>query len=889
MNMSYTGKTDWKYDDLVTEQDWNRIEAGIVDHETRITDNESRITDNEAHIANHESRIDAVETDLSDAPSAELTLTHGMQVVTAPRKSPFRMQSLRGRTFLNIISGGDCESISPSWSQYQVNLSLDNTWKNEGTYSIRATASQTSTTAGAQLNMGNTSTLVGSHLIAMKVKVSTSQSAHMLLNAGVILGRTLKTGEDGTLYAVVDNIPQNSRVGIRIASSEEGQYVNIDSLRIYRITSEEKAYINSLSDKDGQAYVDKNYPYIKGMCHVQNPYIQRYGENLLPPFSEWEGFTAFDVKYKIIDSHQAKITRDSIDNYYYYFKSPKIIVGNCNYTISSGIEISGLLGGKGAYLQILYYDKYDELIVPNQEMFFTESGREVLVTTPPVNASYMHGVLGIDRESTGTVKFSNPILNVGYQPLPFVPSEDSLLVFPNVTLCSNGDGTLYDEIYEQDGRFYKRAQFKALDLDGALDWKLQWGLSPGNKLLRIDIRGLSFIPNTDLSKWFKATKYDGTLLGYGQGVDQLDHDSSDGLYISVSNADSGWGDDYTPTSDEIKAYFYGWKMYDTSNADASNIYNRTDGLGKGWVYRLVDVLWGPAVTNVPTTQAPINSKWQPYKLRYQLATPIMEEVQSVGEVTLLEGQNQIEVGCGMILREKANPLFHPPGNAWFINNVVEGWESTRFKYKAKKILNIYKDSNIDTQKWFIEAILGYGNERGYINNSNYDPTAVYTVDYIAFRPFASIPQIAGSYGTTLKNVVDRLVDREAQLAERVGVLESAKADKYPAPPQWIAPTLLNGWVNFGGTTAPIAYFKDELGFVHITGTIKDGKIGYDPVFILPEGYRVKATINVPIFTSKGSNTITGAVEIIRSGGLRVWSGLNGFVDLSAIPPFLAEN
>ncbi|XOK62647.1 hypothetical protein ACJ7K1_05845 [Paenibacillus elgii] len=34
--MAYTGKTDWKYDEVVTEGDMNRIEKGVVDAHTQI-------------------------------------------------------------------------------------------------------------------------------------------------------------------------------------------------------------------------------------------------------------------------------------------------------------------------------------------------------------------------------------------------------------------------------------------------------------------------------------------------------------------------------------------------------------------------------------------------------------------------------------------------------------------------------------------------------------------------------------------------------------------------------------------------------------------------------------------------------------------------------------
>lgn len=57
----------------------------------------------------------------------------------------------------------------------------------------------------------------------------------------------------------------------------------------------------------------------------------------------------------------------------------------------------------------------------------------------------------------------------------------------------------------------------------------------------------------------------------------------------------------------------------------------------------------------------------------------------------------------------------------------------------------------------------------------------------------------------------------------------------PAAPTWLAMTLINDWVNYGGNTAPAEYYKDEGGTVHIRGYIKDGT---GPIFwVAPPGYR----------------------------------------------------
>lgn len=50
--------------------------------------------------------------------------------------------------------------------------------------------------------------------------------------------------------------------------------------------------------------------------------------------------------------------------------------------------------------------------------------------------------------------------------------------------------------------------------------------------------------------------------------------------------------------------------------------------------------------------------------------------------------------------------------------------------------------------------------------------------------------------------------------------------------------LYGGWVNYGGEYAPATYRKDEMGYVHITGAIKDGTTGTFIQFAtLPVGFR----------------------------------------------------
>ena len=57
-----------------------------------------------------------------------------------------------------------------------------------------------------------------------------------------------------------------------------------------------------------------------------------------------------------------------------------------------------------------------------------------------------------------------------------------------------------------------------------------------------------------------------------------------------------------------------------------------------------------------------------------------------------------------------------------------------------------------------------------------------------------------------------------------------------APENWIAPTLLNSWVNHGSPNSAAGYYKDPLGRVHLRGRVDPGTWA-SMIFALPSGYR----------------------------------------------------
>lgn len=93
---------------------------------------------------------------------------------------------------------------------------------------------------------------------------------------------------------------------------------------------------------------------------------------------------------------------------------------------------------------------------------------------------------------------------------------------------------------------------------------------------------------------------------------------------------------------------------------------------------------------------------------------------------------------------------------------------------------------------------------------------------------------------------------------------------------YVAPTLLNGWANFGYGYNPAGYMLDGLGFVHLRGLIKLGGMN-SPAFQLPPGCRpayneYTATIAGNAFASV---TTTAAGDVIPWDGVNIWFSLDG--------------
>lgn len=124
--------------------------------------------------------------------------------------------------------------------------------------------------------------------------------------------------------------------------------------------------------------------------------------------------------------------------------------------------------------------------------------------------------------------------------------------------------------------------------------------------------------------------------------------------------------------------------------------------------------------------------------------------------------------------------------------------------------------------------------------------------------------------SALKRIIRRIDELEALTSD---IREPVKARIQ----SFIAPTLLNSWVNFGAGFNPAGYYKDPFGIVHLRGLVSTGVVGSN-IFVLPAGYR---PTNVETFVSNSNNAF-GRIDVQASGNVILQVGSNVFASLDGM-------
>lgn len=839
--MDYQAKTDWSYNDTVTEQDMNRIEAGLGDLHERLD-------------------VDSYE---------QLTLKPGLQIVNAKKNSPFQLTGLKGRTLLNL-TGADWAPTKniTRFINYQSTLSVDNNKSVTSGNALKITATVANSIAdGFGKNVVNL--ISGKKYIALGYLYNETGQSMKLVIQNTTIESPSTTSKNKWEFVYIPftaggNV-SNAYPIARLTASAVGNVGYADAIRLYEISDTEYAALPTMTSEQ----IAAKYPYVDSIAPVRNPYVIAYGENLLPSLQEqdWknsEGTPIINNRYSVNVNNTNKMIHSYIP-----------AVPGATYTLSA---ISNASTGR-----ISVYNTNASTALADTV------GSGLLSATFTVPAGVNVVEVRLLGTSPATVNLSNIMLNTGGKANLFKPREDSMLALQTDLYANPVTGEDADEVFERDGQYFRLTKWKKLLLDEKLNWQPFASLA-GIKIVRVDASNFNTIFD-DASTYF-ATKYDGAILDHKFSTDSKDqvqlNTTNEGkrLFISISATDSGWGDNYTPTTDEIKAYFLGWRMYDSSDSSGNTSYNRTDGTKKAWTvlasYNNTD--YSGSVTIVPNTKPElINIVYRqirdvsPYQLVYKLNQPIIEPIASEGQIDIVLGDNQVEVGVGIVLREMAKPQI--TGNAYFIN--APGIVSSYLRSKVSKFLAIYKNNHRDIWGW--ENVNITGAQAG-LDAYKYDENAAYTTTYIMQKK-SPVPNFDGYYATNEKSLLSNMLDIVNKNNTRLSVVENKKADIENS--SWIQPTFQSSWSPF--TTGYTNGYKKIAGtnMVVFHFCLYGGLTSIGTVFFrFPENYRPKQNVIFTGFSRSGDSSVlaTTAFEIRSTGYALVGTGVpqNGAYMVSGI-------
>lgn len=843
---------------------------------------------------------------LAGAEHKEITLKPGVQIVESDHDTPFNVGSIKGRTLVNLLGClGNCESLYSKYYAGRSTMVLDDTNQKSGACALKVTANTEDASHYFRFvsNSNNGEDLISItphkyYIFGVWAKVEKGQgqvdviqfdelgNSIVTQNGGV----TTQIGEYILLYrrfqAQPNAISMMPQVLIKdtngnVSFTGNGESIYIDDGFVYEITQAEYSALEKIELEE----VVKKYSYVDCISNVVNPYVTVTSGNLIPPFTsgQWlkDSWLNIHGEYRAICHNVEGAVR---------------VIGTC--TIEAKpltiYTYGGTITDGGAYLDVIGFDSKGGVTMDAPNVGgASQNGNPLSFKTTADTTSIQFRVV---TTTSGWYEWRNLWAVEGTEPIQFKPQRRSLWAVETQLAAHPVDGTNPDVLHMgDDGSPYVIEKWGKVTLDGTLKWGVSTNVFENHKIVRVP----DLLPEVTLShgdSYLKdrsvLTDYSGQLIRYLTGVGTswttTGYQVWNGiLYLAVCNKDSGWGDTYTPTSDEIKAFFNGWRMYTLGNRES--FYNGTGT--KCWypiTQAKINEPFDPAMEirdMAPNYMAQNKAIWQPYRLQYLKAIPTVEPVRNCETgLTLFTGSNHIKVGSGIVIREKFNlsdQLNNSYGQVYLADTMQA---SSLLNCKPASIHSIYASSINVTNKWIIYS---GNNQQGTIKaraeKFNYDPTAVYHVTYTRLDP--TLPAtINCTLAANLRGMVSDLLQRSGDVEQRLSAVEMKKVNKNVKPPQWIRATLLNGWKDTTGIDRPISYRRLgdvlEIDGVATGGTTELGTV----LFVLPAQVRPSANQNLVVLTSTGSSyptirvfisAATGEVRIALPGGGNVWLALNG--------------
>ncbi|SDD29536.1 hypothetical protein [Paenibacillus sp. cl123] len=502
-----------------------------------------------------------------------------------------------------------------------------------------------------------------------------------------------------TVYVKFTGRP-SIRLLIGLLSGTDNFDAYFDGADLYEVDT---ALYNAIGTTITESNIRDYLPHVNGMQSVALPAVIKTGKNLLKPLTEQTITSGHTVS--LVDSYTMDLTTNTANGNAYFIVD---VLPNTNYTLSinSGAGSTYAIFDNAASLSII-------------------SG---YATTPRAFNSGANTTIRVyvRNTSTGTVRYSDFMLILGTAadlPLSFEPRNDDYTVGVSDSdgkpLELHGDpiSGVYDRLDFTAQTVYRR--FKKIMLDGSLPWSYVDDYV-GFKRVQLPYTSLPGLVAAVTPSNSLVTKYDGKVITQSDSTITSDRYNTrvpsgvSYLVISISDADSGFGEGYTALDAEVRATLNGWQA------------KTVDGNGKPTAWRSLLTQADAPTQTLAYVSANKAAGWTGWAtLVYQRAQGVEESVTVEGAISMHSGGNLVELAEGVIVRELANPAL--VAGKYVIND--GNTPSTLLKYRSARLLGVYK--GVDPAKGTRVNDNFYKNQRFDIQPADFDPSQKYYVTYVA--------------------------------------------------------------------------------------------------------------------------------------------------------------
>lgn len=592
-----------------------------------------------------------------------------------------------------------------------------------------------------------------------------------------------KSGTWQTIYnasIVGDAVGEHHKPYFAMVSIGTSSTVKFRYIRCYEITEEIYIKINIDPEYTGDKLVEK-YPYVDNVKCVVNPYIE-CNENLIPISIQAEEGWVEDGKFiagnsgvvyilnmdRSLPSGDYTINIENLPN--------KYTMGGLNSTHKKYLSMFHIKGTNGGVF-------YPICQVPGE----TGQSIDEIITN-----------LKNGKWRVTLVK--------GSTPKAYDACHNSQIMFE--TKLYDGKNITRDN----SGRYVKNSEWGELDIGGDVfpSYASKYAGFKGFAMSKSVVHGNILLNENwfDTSEPHQIVSYDGSLYSHtvsftgSGGIPSMNFDPNPtGLWKEIAftlpNTLTGWGDAYTPTQEEIKAFFLGWRMYKGGEADS--LYNDTGekqwaklwcGVGEfspNWT--TVKLVSGSTVVNLPTTMN--GQAYTPYKLIYKKETPTIEEVKTHGLLTVKDGVD-LNVGSGLVLGEPINAHFYDiDGGNWYVNS---GYQLA--KHRVDDFLKIKEVNTLTTLPFNQRSITNispeqaifHGDGQAYIKNKPNNPLlidyTIYKLDTVQSFPHTILTP------STIKKVLEKTIEELSNTNEKLSAENRELHNKIESLPLGSNPNLL---------------------------------------------------------------------------------------------------